>query len=162
MEANLDKKTVVQDKDMVLYHGYQIYRDGRIISKAGREIKSYYFTYANSHVSMSINGKIVKKNKAILIYNMFSETPVDTTLYVLRFKDGDTSNAAYDNLCLVSRKDYLSKCRENGRGQNRFDDRKKEQIRREYEQGSSSLREMSTKYKCSLLTIQKIINSNDR
>lgn len=159
MESNLENKCGVKEADMVLYHGYQIYRDGRIISKSGKEISSYFFTYANSHVSLTINGKTVKKNKAILIYNLFSETPVDTTLYVLRFKDGDSSNASFDNLFLVSRKEYLRTCRETGRGQNRFDEETRDKIRREYEQGESSLREMCGVYKCTLLTIQKIIKS---
>lgn len=159
METNLDKNGGAQDAYMVLYHGYQIYRDGRIISKSGKEISSYFFTYANSHVSLTIDGKKVKKNKAILIYNLFSDTPLDTTMYVLRFKDGDTSNAAYDNLYLISRREYLRTCRETGRGQNRFDEKTKEIIRRKYVQGHSSLREMCDEYKCTLLTMQKIINS---
>lgn len=159
MDANLEKKGGVQDADMFLYHGYRIYRDGRIVSKSGKEISSYFFTYANSHVSLTIDGKKVKKNKAILIYNLFSDTPIDTTMYVLRFKDGDTSNTAYDNLYLVSRQEYLRTCRETGRGQNRFDEKTKEKIRRKYKQGRSSLREMCVEYKCTLLTMQKIINS---
>ncbi len=144
--------------DMVLYHGYRVYRDGRILSKRGREIQSYYFTYPNSHVSLTIDGKVVKKNKALLIYNLFSEAPADTSINVLRFKDGNTANADFDNLYLVSRKEHYKECREQGRGSNRFDAKTKKKIRREYYGKNVSLRALCSKYGCSLLTIQKIVN----
>lgn len=159
MEHNIDKNSGTQDTDMIPYHGYLVYRDGRIISKSGKEISSYFFTYAYSHVSLTIDGKKVKKNKAILIYNLFSEETFDTALYVLRFKDGDTSNAAYDNLYLISRKEYLKECRSAGRGAHRFDEETKKEIRDKYKQGNLSLRQMCSEYQCTLLTMQKIINS---
>lgn len=147
-----------KEKDMVLYHGYRVYRDGRVLSQRGKELKSYYFTYPNSHISLTIEGKVVKKNKALLVYNLFSDVPADTALNVLRFKDGDTANAAYDNLYLVSRKEHYRECKEQGRSSNRFDEKTKKKIRKEYYEKNMSLRALCGKYRCSLLSIQKIIN----
>lgn len=159
MKTNSEKPVYCSDKDMVLYYGYRIYRDGRIISPSGKEIQSYFFTYDFSHVSLKIGGKITKKNKAILIYNLFSDEPIDTRLFILRFKDGNFNNAAYDNLCLVSRKEHYRDCRQSGRGQHRFDLKTRQDIREEYEQGYKSLRQLCKKYRCSLMTMQKIVKS---
>lgn len=147
-----------QKKDMVEYHGYLVYRNGKIFSKRGKEIKSYYFTYPHSHVSLNIDGKVVKKNRALLIYNLFSECPADTTLYVLRFKDGNTSNADYDNLYLATKKEYYRECKASGRGHNRFDEKTKKKIRKDYFEKNMSFRELCDKYNVSIMTVQKIIN----
>ena len=148
----------LKDNDMVLYYGYRVYRDGRVLSRRGKELKSYYFTYPNSHISLTIDGEVVKKNKALLIYNLFSDTPADTSINVLRFKDGNTANASYDNLYLVSRKEHYRECREQGRSSNRFDETTKKRIRKEYYEKNMSLRALCNKYDCSLLSMQKIVN----
>lgn len=156
MSSNAEIKS--QNTDMILYHGYQVYRNGRILSKRGREIKSYYFTYPNSHVSLTIDGKVVKKNKALLIYSLFSGTPVDTYLYVLQFRDGDTSNASFDNLYLKTKQDYYRECKKSGRGHNRFDEKTKKKIRKDYRERNLSFRALCEKYNCSILTVQRIVN----
>ena len=90
------------------YYGYLITRNGEIISPSGNLIHSYNFTYPNSHVTLRINSKSVKKNKAILIYELFSGERLQRNKYIIQFRDGNSDNAAFDNLYLVSRPEYWS------------------------------------------------------
>ena len=106
---------------------------------------------------MKIDGKAVKKNKAILIYNLFADKPVDGKKYLIQFRDNDTYNAAFDNLYIISRKEYYAK--KNMNGKPKFTDEEKNKIRKEYKSKRShlSIRELCKKYSCSLLTMQKIL-----
>lgn len=104
---------------------------------------------------MNIDGKTVKKNRAILVYNAFSNEPIDTNKYVMRFKDGNTYNADYGNLYLVTKKEYYESRSMNGK--TKFTTDTKKMIRGEYKDKGISMRTLCQKYNCSLLTMQKIL-----
>ena len=140
--------------DVVTYHNFEIHRDGRIISPYGRELNPYTFTYKNSHVTLRYNGKSVKINRAKLIWNAFAKNPVNDTKELVRFKDGNPDNVAFDNLFVQSRKEYYDD----------HDSRKpktqeeKEMIMKDYKKGELSLRQLSHKYDVSLRTLKKIVS----
>lgn len=151
----MDKIIREETTDMAQYNGYTLCRDGRILSPRGKALNAFSLTYPGSHVTMNIEGKNVKRNRAILIYNAFSEEPVDTTKFVVRFKDGDTYNASYDNLYLVTKKEYYESRAMNGKP--KFSSGTKRNIRKEYKNNNTSMRSLCQKYNCSLLTMQKIL-----
>lgn len=136
------------------YQGYKVYKDGKIVSPNGKELNPFNFTYEKSHVTLNINNINVKYNRALLIWHCFSDIPVNTNTEIVRFKDGDTTNAAFDNLYVVSRQEYYKKL---DIWHKNITSDIKDSIRKEYNTGSS-LRHLSRKYKYSLSTIQKIIN----
>lgn len=141
------------------YYGYLITRNGEIISPSGNLIHSYNFTYPNSHVTLRINSKSVKKNKAILIYELFSGERLQRNKYIIQFRDGNSDNAAFDNLYLVSRPEYWSliKNERNTMGGRRFTEEQEEEIREVYQSGEKSLRQLCTAYDACLATIQNVI-----
>lgn len=153
-------KTILRNEEKRDYYGYSVYKNGIIMSLKGEPLSPYTATYKNSHVNMTINGKKTKKNRAILIYNMFSEKPLDRK-HIIRFKDGNSDNVAFDNLMPVTRKEYYHSIGLNGKS--RMTEEEKDEIRRIYENrnNSVSIRDLCIKYGCSLLTIQKILKGKD-
>lgn len=147
--------------DFVLYKGYKVYRDGTIISKNGRIISAYNLTHEGSHVKLKINGKTMVKNKAVLVYSCFGEE-VDIYRYFIQFKNGDVTDASFDNLYLLDKKEYFSQM--NFRGESRFTDNEKKKILREYKkrvqaEQNVSIRSFAIRYNCSYITMKKVLNS---
>lgn len=144
------------DDDTFEYYGYRVQRDGTIISPYGNELKGYHFTYPRSHVSIVIEGKDVKTNRARLIYELFSGHKI-TRKEVLRFKDEDQTNVAFDNLYLIDRKEYY-KLHE-GYNQKKLDKETIKKIKRMYNNKGKkiSIRKLCEMYDCSLLTMQKAL-----
>lgn len=142
--------------DTVLFYGYEVRKNGDIVSPKGKKLNPYAFTYPYSHVTLKYEGKVHKINRAVLIWNMFSSTPVNVHKEIVQFRDGDSSNAGYDNLFLLSRKEYYKQYDNTKR---KFTEEIREQIYREYmnKEKPTSYRKLSRKYGCSLITIQKII-----
>lgn len=145
-----------KSEDAVLYYGYEVRKNGDIVSPKGKKLNPYAFTYPYSHVTLKYDGKNHKINRAVLIWNMFSKTPMDVHKEIIQFRDGDSSNAEYDNLYLTSRKEYYKQYDNTKR---KFTEEKREQIYKEYidKENPTSYRKLCRKYDCSLLTIQKII-----
>ena len=143
MQKKQNEEVYKLREDAFYYYGYIVEKDGRIISPNGKEIKSYTITYPGSHITIKVGEKHLKKNKAKLIYTLFSNANSDITrTHILLFKDKNTYNASYDNLYIVSRREYMQ---QNGtRGQAKFTEPMKNQIRSEYtyqkEPNSSSKR----------------------
>ncbi len=148
------------------YHGYKVYRTGEIITPKGYESKGYFFTYPFSHVSIKYDGKTHKVLRAKLIYELFSRSKVSGK-YIIRFKDGDSRNCDFDNLYLESRKDYVKKTP--GANKRKFTKQKETRIRNTYydenrnkRADAPSIRELASKYKCSITTIQRILQSGQK
>ncbi len=93
-------------QDTIIYHGYTITKNGEIISPTGNTLSAYYFTYPYSHVTLKINHKSVKMNKAILIYELFSGEELKRNTFVIRFRDGNPANASFDNIYPISKKEF--------------------------------------------------------
>lgn len=142
------------NENIAEYQGYTIHRDGRVVSPNGKELNAFNFTYEKSHVTLNIDNVNVKYNRALLVWHCFSDTPINIGTEIIRFKDGDTSNAAFDNLLIISRRAYYQ---EMDIWHRHITNEIKDTIRSEYGNGSS-LRKLSRKYKYSLSTIQKIVN----
>ena len=145
----------------IIYHGYTFYRDGRIISPDGYELCGYYFTYPYSHININYDGKSYKKLKAKLMYELFSGKEVPRS-YIVRFKDGDPKNCAYNNLYLESRKEFIRK--HPGNNKKKLDDALCQEIKERYydnnrkkKKDAPSMRELAQMYSCSLATIQKAL-----
>lgn len=159
--AHKNKNITQVDEETFLYYGYTIKKDGTIISPCQNTLRAYNFTYPGSHITFKIKGKCVKKNKAILIYELFSGKRLDTNKNVIRFKDGDTHHANYDNLFVNTKKEYYQMLAESRRlGISRLSDEEKEKIRNEYlnpDGEKISMRALSRKHDCCLATIQKIL-----
>ena len=158
VEYGEDVKRVSEDE--VLYYGYRVMKNGDIISQYGNRIHAYNFCYPYSHVTLRINGKQIKKNNAILVYELFSGKALDKRKYVIQFKDHDTKNQSYENLYAIKKSDYIKKLKKNKRevGRLRFTTEQREEIRNEYREGNVSMRQLSAKYNACLTTIQRIIN----
>jgi len=150
MESN-----ILKESDTCFnYFGYKVYKNGQIISPKGNELKAYDITHPGSHVTLRVDGKIIKLNKAKLIYTLFSGCKTNiTTKYFICYKDGDETNAEYENLYLTPKKDVLKR----NSGKSKFSEKEKEKIKKDYEIHHISLRLLARKYECSLLTIQKVL-----
>lgn len=152
------KKTAEVEKRV--YFGYMFYEDGRIISPEGRLLQGYFFTYPYSHVNINHDGKSEKKLKAKLMYELFSGEKVSRK-FIVRFRDGDPKNCAFENLYLESRKDFA---KDGSVRLKKFDDKTIQEIKGKYytkehkkKKKAPSLRELCFLYSCSLSTIQKIL-----
>ena len=141
------------------YYGYIITRNGEFISPSGNLLHAYDFTYPNSHVTLRINNKNVKKNKAILVYELFSGKKLQRNKYIIQFKDGNRDNAAYDNLYVISRPEYWNIIRNdrNTKGGRRFTEEEENEIRQVYQSGQLSMRQLCNTYDACLATIQSVI-----
>ena len=144
------------------YYGYTFYRDGKIISPDGNELVGYHFTYPYSHININHDGKTEKKLKAKLVYELFSGEKVSRK-FIIRFRDNNSKNCAFDNLYLESRSDFF-KAHPNGKTR-KFSESTRKEIRNTYyteankkRANAPSLRELSVMYSCSLSTIQKILS----
>lgn len=144
------------------YYGYTFYRNGKIVSPDGREVNGYYFTYPYSHININHDGKSEKKLKAKLMYELFSGEKVSRK-FIVRFKDSDPKNCAFDNLYLESRKEF-AKGKNNK--EKKFDEKTIKEINdiyytkeRKKRAKAPSLRELCFMYSCSLATIQKALSS---
>lgn len=159
----MKKSNIVKISDNEFYYyGYRILRSGEIISPMGRMLNAYFFTYPYSHVTMHINGKNIKKNRAMLIYELFSGSEVQKHKYIIQYRDNNSNNAAFDNLYLVNRSEYWQKLGEQKQmGRPVFTKEQKEEIRQKYQTGHISMRKLSTQYGVCLTTIQKIINTGE-
>lgn len=155
-ETNKTDKIYEETEEIKFYHGYEVHKNGTIKAPTGRTVQPYAFSYPYSHVTLKIDGKEIKKNKAILIYNMFSPVPFNIHNDVIQFRDGDTNNAAFANLYTITRKELLNRF---DHGKSKFTDEEKLQIFKEYEENDISMRKIAWKYDCSLRTIQKIIGT---
>ena len=147
--------------EIIDYHGYKVFRTGEIVTPKGFESKGYFFTYPFSHVSIKYDGKTHKVLRAKLIYELFSGSEVSGK-YIIRFKDGDCSNCAFDNLYLESRKDYVKHTP--NANKRKFTKQKETRIRNSYydenkvkRADAPSIRELAKINKCSITTIQKIL-----
>lgn len=147
-------------EDEFNYYGYRIMRDGRVISPLNKVISAYFFTYPYSHITMRINGKVIKKNKASLIYELFSGEKIMKRKQIIKFKDGDSQNTAFDNLCLINRPEHWEELKKTRvLGKPIFTPEEKEEIRRIYRTEHISMRKLSVQYDVCLTTIQKIIKN---
>lgn len=155
-ETNKTEKNYDERDEIKFYHGYEIHKSGIIKAPTGRTVQPYAFTYPYSHVTLKIDGKEIKKNKAILIYNMFSPIPFNVHNDVIQFRDGDSKNASFENLYTITRKELLNRF---DHGKSKFTAEEKLQIFKEYEENDISMRKIAWKYDCSLRTIQKIIGT---
>ena len=146
--------------DKIDYKGYTFYRNGKIISPRGIEIQGYFFTYPYSHISIKYDGSTKKYLKAKLMYELFSGEKVSRK-YIVRFKDNDPRNCAYENLYLESRKEYSNNHPHTNEPMFNEEKRRKiwdmyyEQGTKEKKKGAPSLRQLSHIFSCSLTTIQK-------
>ena len=152
---NTDKIILDETTNIAMFHGYKIYQNGDIVSPHGNTLSAYTLTYPGSHITIKIKGKMHKRNKARLVYAAFSKEKVNLNQYIIKFKDGDTYNTAFSNLYLVSRKEYYME--KECRGQTKFTDDVRREIRMDYQTGEFSIRKLCSKYQCSLLTMQKIL-----
>lgn len=160
-KAILPKIVKISDNEFY-YYGYRILRSGEIISPMGRMINAYFFSYPYSHVTMHINGKNIKKNRAMLIYELFSGSEVQKHKYIIQFRDNNSNNAAFENLYLVNKSQYWEKLGKRKKmGQSVFSNEQKEKIRLQYQTNHISMRKLSAQYGVCLTTIQKIINSEE-
>lgn len=152
--------STIKEQDKASYDGgYTILRDGRIINCFGRELHPYFFSYPDSHVTLRINDKVYKKNRAVLIYDTFNDKPFDRKNNVLVFKDGDKGNPAFDNLKEISRKEFYALNKEKHNGKPYLSSEMCSQIIADYKKGDTSIRKLSVKYGCAVATIQRIIRS---
>lgn len=147
-------------EDEAVYCGYKICRDGTVISPHGKILSPYFFSYPYSHITLRINGKALKKNRAVLIYNAFSSRNFDYRKNVMVFKDGDPQNASFENIDVISKKEYYHNTSMKHTGKEVFSEKIKRKIREEYRKDDTiSMRKLSLKYDCSLSTIQKILET---
>lgn len=157
IQRKMKESSSREDADCVFYGCYRLYKSGKIVSPKGHTITPYTLTYHHSHVKLKINGKMLPKCKAHLIYNAFSPEPVDFKKYVARFKDGNTDNCNYDNLVVIPRKECIKSS-----GKALFTPEMKRVIIDEYMEmvvaGTASMYKLACKYNCSMSTIVKIIH----
>ena len=150
-----------QKNEYVDFHGYKVYRSGKITTSCGNELKGWFFTYPYSHVSMSFDGKQRKILRAKLIFELFSGKEVPKA-YIVRFKDDNPQNCDFNNLYLESRAEFAKmNPHTNERKLSKQAQRRiKKMYYNEYNEkneGAPSTRELAKRYKCSLSTIQKIL-----
>lgn len=157
--THCDEEIKKISENEAVYCGYKICRDGTIISPYGKILSPYFFSYPYSHITIRINGKTFKKNRAVLVYNAFSAKDFDYRKNVMIFKDGDSQNASFENIDIISKKEYYLKTSGKHTGKEVFSEKIKKTIRKEYQNNESSMRKLSYKYDCSLSTIQKILES---
>lgn len=145
--------------DKVLYYGYTITKNGEIISPTGNSLNAYYFTYPYSHVTLKINDKSVKLNRAILIYELFSGEELKRNTFVIQFRDGNPANASFDNIYPVSKKEFWDeKQQRTGKKYGKsLTEEEKRTIIDEYKAGGQSFRKLSRKYNVCLATITKAL-----
>lgn len=158
MEFVIENENIKRiSKNKFYYYGYYVYSSGKIMTKNGRELSAYNFAYPYSHVTLRIDGKNVKKNKAALVYELFSGKKIDPKRNVVCFKDGDSRNAAYRNIKIMSKKDYWKVVQKRGKvGVSKFDKEQGDEIKRTYALGVSQ-RKLAAQYNCCLSTIGKIL-----
>lgn len=165
MNKNMNKNITKLNNDQYSYYGYIVDRNGTITSNRGckpQQLTGYYFTYPYSHVTLVIDGKPRKICKARLVYGLFSDKKIDK-YEVLKFRDGDQSNVAFDNLCVISRKEYFKEHK--GYNKKKFNEKTIKEMKETYNalptegQKKVSLRDMCQKYECSLTTVQKALKS---
>lgn len=143
------------------YHGYTVFKDGKIKTPKGFESRGYYFTYPFSHVSIKYDGKTHKVLRAKLIYELFSGKQVSRE-FIIRFKDGNPENCSFENLYLESRKEYVE--RTPNANKRKFTKQKETRIRNTYydkdgkkKADAPSIRELAKKNGCSITTMQRIL-----
>ena len=156
--VNKYKEIVKINENTAIYKGYILCRDGSIISPKGKKIRGYAFSYPYSHVTLKINNHEEKKNRAMLIWHAFSTEPVDGHSKILKFRDGNTNNPSFENLYVINRKDEPETFK------NTLTNEIKDNIWKDYngynyDNQKLSLRKISLKYNCSLMTVQKVIKA---
>lgn len=147
------------DEDTFLYYGYQVYRNGMVISPNGKILNSFFFNRDNSHINMYLDTdgtgkrKIKKVCKSRLIYKLFSEIDEIPSNMVLVFKDGNDANCDYSNLELISRKQF---CKGKNPSRRKLSDSQIQAIK-DARSGVApkSIRALCKQYGCSISTIQK-------
>lgn len=160
-----------RNKTMVLYHGYQIFRNGDVYAPNGRKIPIGTNRDLSRYVILSINS--VKKRKiniARLIYSIFSGQKL-TMKEMVRFKDDNPDHLQFENLYVIHRKEYYKKNNISVVSSSKMmDEQTVEKIKKEYGTNRSkghinqwnkkdiSMRDLAQKYKCSLYTIQRIVH----
>ncbi len=134
-----------------LYHAYKVKKNGTIISPLGEPLtmdekgcvkvifdgKKHIFL-AGRVVYEAVTGDTIGRNKVVL------------------FKDGNCNNPAFDNIKVITRKEYFA-----GHDWSCIYKASKEERKKilEDRQGGMSIRKLADKYKLNILTIQKIIRS---
>lgn len=148
-------------EEEVNYYGYLVKKNGDIFSKRGKLLHPYFFSYPYSHVTMHINGKDVKINRAALIYELFSGQLIPRKNYYVSFRDENTLHASFDNLYLISKCEYNKKIalQKNRKiGCRSYTDEEAEEIRKRHTVDKVSLRKLSQEYGYCVTTISKICN----
>lgn len=147
--------------EYVDYHGYHVYRNGKVISKKGRELRPYSLTHPNSHVKLFIQGKEIPTSRAVLVYSCFTGEPVNTYKNVMCFKNGNREDVSFDNLYVVTKSVYIKNL--HMKGENKFTAKEKAAIQREYKRRQSkgmkdaSIRKLALKHGCSYKTMRKTL-----
>lgn len=90
-----------------LYHGYQVYPNGTVVSPGGKKIKKYSLQYIDSHVYLYIDGKYKRKKLISIMYECFKDD-FDKDKIVW-FKDGNKKHVYIDNLIQMDKREYMLK-----------------------------------------------------
>lgn len=146
------------------YLGYTFFNDGTVITSHGRELELIkedretgpYITLIKTKKGKRQNIRI---NLARAIYSMFSGKKLSRT-DVVALKD-ISKKCSFDNLEVIKIKDVVDKNVKNGTHgrQPKFTKEEAIKIIEENKEGYSDV-ELTKKYDCSLVTIQKILNRN--
>lgn len=91
-----------------MFHGYKIYKTGQIVSPHGKILTSSRFGNGQLYVSLWIDMKMKKFNKAELVYNSFSDTPFNSNTQTMSYLNGDRCDCSYDNLVVIPKRNYYS------------------------------------------------------
>lgn len=147
-----------KNKEEILYEygSYKVSRDGSIYDI----LMNKRPVLKGGIVTLFRNGKRYNKKAARVVYEAVSGQKL-TKCDVIKNKDGDETNIAFDNLYIEKRKNVMLK---------HFTLEQVEQIRKEYNKeerekhgyrgiyAKPSYNEMCDKYNCSMSTMYKIIN----
>ena len=161
----MDEKDIQYlDENTIDFYGYKVLKTGQVINKYGKVLKKWKMAHEKSHVTIYIEGKHRKLRVARLVYYLFSTAPDFSDFWeiwksckdVIKYKDGDCTNAAYNNVLMICRMDYSREF--NNPTQRKFTDAQAEQIRKEYRENSEhSYRTLCWKHGCSLGTMRKVL-----
>ena len=171
----MDNKIIKVDDNTIDYYGYLVSTDGEIYRKDKltgeyHKLSSYCFTYPGSHVSMWIDGKHKKVMKAKLIYELFSGEKLDRSV-VLQFKDGDRENCAFENMYVITRKEFFQEIGDYN--QQKFDNATRKEIKKIYSKKRPikmpdghkrypSVRNLCILYGCSLKLMQRTLKDEGK
>lgn len=146
------KKKFLEDGS-IEYNGYIFHKDGYIINPSGKIV---VITAKNGRMRLGLEkGKMIIIKAGRFAYELYHDVSLERS-QIIKHLDGDLTNLKEENLVLVDRKEYFK----DFNWTYKFDEEAVKQIKKEYENGNTSVQKLADKYECCSTTMWNIVNGN--